>query len=105
MFVDIKNTSSICNGDILYFNESSSTLEDFYGCAIRVEQIEDGKHITATVPNGSYIREVGVDSWNESLDFDGVHTHIENGVYVRRLAQRFDNFELSQELDDFLDKL
>ena len=102
MFVDIENTASIWNGDILYFNESPSTLKEFHGCAIRVEQIEDGMYISASVPDRSWVREVGVDSWNKSLDFDGIHTHVEHGMNVSRLSRRFDNFELSQELDDFL---
>lgn len=105
MFVDIENTASICEGDILYFNESESTLEEFYGCAIRVERIEGGKHIDATVPDGSWVRKVGVDSWNKSLDFDGVHAHVETGMNVSRLSRRFDNFELSQKIVDFLDEL
>lgn len=105
MFVDIENTASICMGDILYFNESQSTLKEFHGCAIRVEQIEDGRYISASVPDRSWVRKVGVDSWNKSLDFDSTHAHVEGGVNVSRLARRFDNFELSQELDNFLDEL
>ncbi len=107
MFVNIENTSSIRKGDILYFNESQSTLEEFRGCAIRVEQIEedDKRHISASVPDRSWIREVGVDSWNKSLDFDGVHAHVENGMHVGRLSWLVDDFELNQELDNFLDEL
>lgn len=106
MFVDIENTASICKGDILYFNESQSTLKEFHGCAIRVERIEDGKYIQATVPDRSFVREVGVDTWNKILDFDNPRTHVEAGMNVSRLIQRFDNFALrSQELDNFLAEL
>lgn len=105
MFVGIENTASICRGDILYFNESPSTLKEFHGCAIRVERIEDDKYIQAIVPDRSFVREVGVDSWNKILDFDGLRTHVEVGMNVSRLVQRFDKFELrSQELDSFLDE-
>lgn len=107
MFVNIENTSCIRKGDILYFNESRSTLEEFHGCAIRVEQIEedDKRYISATIPDRSWVREVGVDSWNKSLDFDGAHTHVENAVNVGRLSWRVDDFGLNQELDNFLDEL
>lgn len=106
MFVDIENTASICKGDILYFNESPLTSKWFHGCAIRVERIEeDDMRISATVPDGSWVRVVGVDNWNKSLDFDGANTHIESGINVSRLSRRFDGFELSQELDNFFDEL
>lgn len=104
-FVNIENTSSICSGDILYFNKSGSTISDFHGCAIRIELIEDSRHVTATVPDRGWIVNVGVDDWNDSLDFDGTHVHVEHRISIGRLGRWVCEFHVSQELDDFLASL
>ena len=106
MFVEeVKDTSSVYAGDILYFNKSRSTLSDFHGCAIRIERIEGSRHVTATVPDRGWLMEVGVDSWNDSLDFDGTHVHVEKGISIGRLERRVCEFNVSQDLDNFLASL
>lgn len=106
MFVEkVDSTSSVYAGEILYFNKSGSTIRDFHGCAIRIERIEDSRHVTATVPDRTWIREVGVDSWNDSLDFEGTHVHVEEGISIGRLGRWVCEFDVSQELDDFLASL
>lgn len=106
MFVEeVDSTSSIYVGEILYFNKSVSTVRDFHGCAIRIERIEDNKHVTATVPDRSWIADISVDGWNDSLDFDGTHVHVEHGISIHRLGRWVCEFAVSQELDDFLASL
>lgn len=107
MFVDIDDTSSVCVGDILYFKESSITNPDYWGYAVRIEEIddEDDDFVTITAPNLDVVKKISSDDWNENPDFDGKDVHKEVGTRISRLALLAGEINSTPELDDFLGSL
>lgn len=110
MFVTMEDTSCVRSGDTLYFmSDTAYTNKLWWGAAVRVVEVEGEHHVKGIVPDRSFLKRHGIDSWNQTIesdvsDSDIVEAHVEFGIRIDRLLRFVPDMGESEELNIMFDE-